>query len=212
MTIPGEPLIYSVKYRPGKSWRNALQFACKANAGIMKSCFNTYIRTPTPLVLLIRFYVSPFENKKVPAADVRSEKVPALHAFEICDYLLAFMEMLLHVLINSYKQFVKIDAEKYYSKNPRTVFKFMKWTDYVKLYCNDTDNSAPKSSRKNGKGKDLQPKQARNECHQGICQETRQATGFAAGSIDCDCPLHIALSPVSEEPGETPSSSALGAS
>ena len=134
LVLPGEPMIYSFKYTIANRSRFANQFRDMKWMSILKCWFRAYLSTKTPLVLLIRFYVSPPSYVKVKAADLRSEKVPAVMSFELCDYLLSFMEMLHHVLINSYRQFVKIDMEKYYSAEPRTVFKFMKYEHYKFLY------------------------------------------------------------------------------
>jgi hypothetical protein len=132
-TIPGEPMIYSIKYEIGTRKRGAQFFRNMQWKSHLKTFFRSYHKTYTPVVILVRFYVTPQEEVKIKAADLKKESAPATFAYETCDYLLSFLEMLHHVLYNSYRQIVKVDVEKYYSSNPRTVFKFMKWDHYVHL-------------------------------------------------------------------------------
>jgi hypothetical protein len=137
-TIPGEPLIYSIKYPVGQRSRYACFFRNEKFRSLFKCFFNSYLYTNTPVVVIVKFYVTPFQKAKLRSGDLKRENVPATFAYELCDYILSFQEMLFHVLINSYRQIVKLDAEKYYSSNPRTVFKFMKWDHYVNLQNNNS--------------------------------------------------------------------------
>lgn len=133
-TMPGEPLIYSIKYSLGSRTLTTTYFRNMQWKSLFKCHFNSYLSTKTAVVVIVRFYVSPPASLKISSRALKAEKTPAVKAYELCDYLLSFLETLMHVLINSYCQIVKVDAEKYYSKNPRTVFKFMKWDDYVECY------------------------------------------------------------------------------
>lgn len=162
MTLPGEPMIYSIKYNIGNRTRSVQFFRNEKWKSLLKCCFPSYYKTYTPCVIMVRFFVTPPSDVKIKDSDVRKETVPAVHTYEICDYLLSFLEMLHHVLINSYRQVVKIDAEKYYSKDPRTVFKFMKWDDYVKLQNNDTFHTKGKSIDQDRQVLPLQPKRSRD--------------------------------------------------
>jgi len=142
---------------------------------LLKCFFRSYYRTNTPVVVVVRFYVSPPSSVKIKEADLRKETVPALFSYEICDYLLSFLEMLHHVLINSYRQIVKIDAEKYYSSNPRTVFQFMKWDHYENLPNRNTVHTKTKSFDPLGEAFPLQPKRKRNAKDSRACEGTTQA-------------------------------------
>lgn len=163
LSLPGEPMIYSIKYCL-KDRRTSVQFLRNMQWKSMLKCFfMSYYRTKIPVVLIVRFYVTPPSYDKVSKSDLKKETVPATRSFEIFEYLLAFIEMLMHVLINSYRQIVKIDAEKYYSNNPRTDFKFMKWDHYVYLQNNDTENTKSKVFLANRAVWTVQPKRKRNE-------------------------------------------------
>src|SRR5271155_2087682 len=129
-TIPGEPLIFSVKVNLGKRRYSLQYFKNKNWYSFFKCCFRYHSKTNIPVVLIVKFYVTPFSKAKVTKAQLAKEKTPAVFAYELCDYLLSFMSMLLYVLINSYKQIVYIDAKKYYSNDPRTVFQFMRHEEY----------------------------------------------------------------------------------
>jgi hypothetical protein len=84
-------------------------------------------------------------------------------SYELCDYTLSFLEMLHHVLFNSYRQVVKLDVVKMYSKNPRTVVKFMKWDEYVKFQDQDTNNTKAEGLSAHESGKGVQSKRTRHE-------------------------------------------------
>lgn len=138
LELPGEPMIYSIKYPVGKRTRCLQFFRNMKWASLLKCYYRAYYNTKTPLVLILRLYTTPPEGVKVTAEQIRRETVPATMSYELCDYTLSFLEMLHHVLINSYKQFVKIDVEKWYSARPRTTMKFMKWDHYVALQNKNT--------------------------------------------------------------------------
>lgn len=172
LELPGEPMIYSVKLDIARRKYTIQFFRNEKWRSLLKCYFRSYFKTTTPVVLVIRFYVSPPSYVQVSARDLRSEAIPAVRSFELCDYLLSFLEMLHHVLINSYRQFAKIDAEKYYSDNPRTIFKFMKWDHYVKLKDRDSSNSKAQGlgASKQARG-GVQPKRYRHEAGTGACKE-----------------------------------------
>jgi hypothetical protein len=144
LELPGEPMIYSIKFYTGCRQYGQHVFRNQKFRSILKCHFPYFSRLSMSVVLLIKFYVPPPETVQLTAAQLRHEKMPAAESHELSEYLLSFMEMLHHVLINSYRQIVKIDMEKYYSSNPRTTLKFMKWEDYVS-YIRDYDPDNPAS-------------------------------------------------------------------
>lgn len=142
MTLPEEPLLYSYKYSLRNRRRCVNFFRDKKFRSFLRTHFNSYCFTKVPVVVLVKFYVTPPSETKIKAADLRKEQTPAVEAYELCDFLLSFLEMLRSVLFSAYKQICKIDTEKYYSNNPRTCFRFMKWSDYVARkirYSTDTE-------------------------------------------------------------------------
>lgn len=161
--IPGEPMIYSVKYTLGERKRPATVFRNQQWKSILKCSMPSYYNTNTPVVLIVRFFVSPPSYVSLSSQVLKKEKTEAVRSFELCDYLLSFMEILHHVLINSYRQIVKIDARKTYSSNPRITFKFMSHAHYVQLQDNNTDNTNSQSSSKAREKNTLQPKQKGND-------------------------------------------------
>jgi hypothetical protein len=163
LVLPGEPLIYSIKYAIGQRTRGIQFFRNEKWKSLLKSYFPSYYRTKTPVVILIRFFVSPPSGVTVKHADLVRETVPAVYSYELCEYLLSFLEMLHHVLINSYRQVVKVDVEKFYSADPRTVFKFIKWDYYVNLQNNYTAQSQGKSFSADGKVRPLQSELSGND-------------------------------------------------
>lgn len=193
LVLPGEPLIYSIKYQIGERRRSVQFFRNEKWKSLLKCYFRSYYHTSIPVVVLVRFYVSPPSHVNVKHRDLVKETVPAVHSFELCDYILSFIEMLHHVLINSYRQIVKFDVEKYYSDEPRTVFKFMKWEHYVDLQNNYTVHPESKRKRKDGEVWLLQPKLKRNVQDPGVCQETardNEATPVS-GTLTCCSALPI---------------------
>ena len=129
ITLPGEPLIYSIKERLSNRVDSKDHFRNRMHVPRLRCEFPAYFNPNSPVVLLVNFYVSPFPFADVSEKAVKSESV-AVHAYELCEYLLSFMEMMSKTLVSTYRQIVKIDCEKYYSKEPRTVVKFMSWSNY----------------------------------------------------------------------------------
>lgn len=169
-------MIYSIKYAIGSRTRSVQFFRDQKWKSLLKCFFDSYYNTKIPVVLLVRFYVTPPAHATVKPADVKKEKTPAVHSYELCDYILSFLEMLHHVLINSYRQVVKIDVEKFYSNNPRTLFKFMKWDHYVKLYRNNPMDPKSKSVSK-GRGEILlQPECEGNAKNEAVCPKADRGT------------------------------------
>jgi|ERR1700722_4460465 len=191
LVMPGEPMIYSVKYPVGQRTRGVQFFRNMKWKSLLKSFFRSFYRTTTPLVIGVEFYVSPPMNVKVSAPILRQESMPAVMSFELCDYTLSFLEMLHHVLFNSYKQVVKLDVVKFYSSNPRTVVKFMKWDEHVKLQSIDSDNAKAQSISSDGKGKVVQPKRTRNGTSSELCTKEvpRQADAAVERPAACDSAL-----------------------
>lgn len=191
LVLPGEPMIYSIKYSIGSRTRSVQFFRNEKWKSLLKSFFRSYYKTHVGIVVIVRFYVTPPERIKIKAADLRNETMPAVHAYEICDYLLSFLEMLHHVLINSYCQIVKVDAEKYYSDNPRTVFQFMKWDHYVQLQNNNTIHTESKGLVEDRQVRKLQSELPRNATDSGICQEAPRVTlppsDYLKWSSPCSC-------------------------
>lgn len=196
LTLPGEPMIYSIKYTLGSRTRSTSFFRDLKWKSLLKSYFRSFIRSSTSVVVIVRFYVSPPDSKKVSARDLKKDTVPALYSYEICEYLLSFLEMLRTVLFNSYRQVVKIDAEKFYSANPRTVFQFMKWDEYVQLQNNNTNNTQSQGVMASQPKGRVQSKRKRNEQSKKLCTESAQLNSQGACPIErsfvSDCALSIA--------------------
>lgn len=147
MELPGDPMIYSIKFPVGNRTRSSQYFRNKKWKSILKCIYKSYYQTKVPIVIIVKFFVKPPEYVKLTAAEVKSEKIPAVFAFELCDYLLSFMEILMMVLFNSYRQVVKVDAEKWYSARPRTTFRFMRYDHYVDIQNNNPISTKTKSKR-----------------------------------------------------------------
>lgn len=145
LVLPGEPLIYSIKYSIGSNTRSVQFFRNAKWKSLLKCHFRSFYNTKTPVVVVVKFFVSPPESESVSIKALSTQKTPATKSYELCDYLLSFLEMLHHVLINSYRQVVKVDAVKFYSSNPRTTFKFMRWEEYVKLQGNNSVHTKTES-------------------------------------------------------------------
>src|ERR1044072_4745945 len=90
LELPGEPLIYSIKYVLANRRHTVQFFRNHQWKSILKSMFRSYYRTGTPVVLLIRFFVSPPSYVKVKESDLKKEKTPAVFSYELCEYLLSF--------------------------------------------------------------------------------------------------------------------------
>ena len=143
LTLPEEPLIFSIKIPIGARTHPLQHFRNQKFKGILRCFFREYLNTNIPVVIIVKFYVSPPSSVIIKPADLRKETIPAVRSYELADYVLSFTEMLHRNLIKTYTQIVKIDAEKYYSSNPRTVFKFMKWDHYVQI--RNTNNTKSKT-------------------------------------------------------------------
>ena len=157
MVLAGEPMIYSVKYPVGKRTRGVQFFRNMQWKSMLKAHFRSFYRTTIPLVVIVRFFVTPPGNVKVSSKALRQESVPAVMSFELCDYTLSFLEMLHHVLFNSYKQIVKLDVVKFYSDNPRTAVKMMKWDEYVELQSSNTLHAKAKGVGASRQREGVQP-------------------------------------------------------
>ncbi len=171
-TIPGEPLIYSIKYAVGKRRHHVQFFRNKQWASLLRCFFDAYRNVKIPVVLLVRFYVSPREE--IDDAELAKEATPARLSFELCDYMLSLMEILHKVLIDSYGQIVKMDVDKFYSNKPRTVFKFLKWDHYVMLQDQDTSDTETESLSKAGEKRGVQSQRKRHEDIEKRCVEALQ--------------------------------------
>lgn len=162
LELPGEPMIYSVKCPVGQRTRSLQFFRNMKWKGILKTFFRSFNRTTTPVAISVRFMVSPPGYITVPHKILHSESLPAVMSYELCEYTLSFLEMLHTVLFNSYRQVVKLDIEKFYSSNPRTIVRFMTWEEYDKLQSSDTDNAETESLSKNVQRESLQSQRKRN--------------------------------------------------
>lgn len=170
LTLPGEPTIYSIKYSL-RDRRLTVQFlrSCQWRS-VLKSYFRSFMFKGQAVAVIVRFYVSPPEEERE-AKKYRKDNCPAVYSYEICDYLLSFLEMLHHVLINSYRQIVKVDAEKFYSKDPRTEMQFMLWSEYEKL-----SNQNPVHAKSKGKyQKLLQPDSEGDAAPKILCEGSNSA-------------------------------------
>jgi len=187
-TIPGEPMIYSLKYNIGGRIDGLNVFRNMQWKSMLKCFFCSQYKTSIPVVLIVRFYCTPPSRVSVDRRKLLSEKMPATHSHELCDYVLSFIEMLHHVLINSYRQIVKLDLEKYYSLNPRTVFQFMKWAEYDELqnsHSNDTESKGLSAPRQDG---DVQPECQGDAGDEKVCSEStcgEKASVVEGPSVDC---------------------------
>ncbi len=171
LVLPGEPNIYSIKVDLARRSYNLQYFRNMKFRAIIKCFFMSYLKINTPVVIVVRFYVTPPLNAEVSKRDLLKETVPAVRSFELCDYLLSFQEMLHKVIFNSYRQVVKIDAEKYYSAEPRTVFKFMSWANYVMLQNIDSVHASNKGQDKPPNEGLLPANDTGIEAYQDACQE-----------------------------------------
>lgn len=191
MTLPGEPLIYSIKY-PIQSRTHHLQYFRNAQWSAMIKCFfRRYLNTNTPVVINVRFYVTPPESVKISDAALKRERTPATRAHELCDYTLSFLEILHKQIFNSYRQVVRLDIEKYYSANPRTVFQFMTWDNYVQVQKRDRANTVDTSTENvmaDGEVHQVQSVQAGDAEDQGagVRKRGRPRGTTAKGASSCD--------------------------
>jgi hypothetical protein len=190
MVLPEEPLIYSIKFQIGSRAKSIQFFRNKKWRSFFKCFFRSYMNSNVPCVLHVIYYVSPPSYVNVSKKALKEERTPATRSFELCDYLLSFMEMLHHVLINSYRQIVRIEAEKYYSSNPRTVFKFMKWEQYEMLKDSNTVHSESQSIGPDWEIWALQSVSEGDEVNHGLCEEQPAGTEpVIQGAASGDCAL-----------------------
>lgn len=191
LVLPGEPMIYSIKYSIGSRTRSTQFFRDQKWKSLLKSYFRSYYKTNIPVVVVVSFFVSPPDAVNIKPVDLKKESVPAVYSYEVCDYLLSFLEMLHHVLINSYRQVVKIDVQKFYSSNPRTVFKFMKWDQYVDLQNHNTIHAKSQKFSENRKVWELQPEFQGNAQDEAIREGESQGTELSDNdrSVASDSPL-----------------------
>jgi hypothetical protein len=188
LEMPGEPMIYSVKYPVGQRTRGVQFFRNMKWKSLLKTFFRSFYRTTIPIAIEVRFFVSPPVNVKVSPKILRQESMPAVMSYELCDYTLSFLEMLHHVLFNSYRQVVKLDVIKIYSSNPRTVVKFMKWDEYVKLQGSNTNNSEAQGISADESRQSIQSKCKGNAGSLEVCEKEvlRKPDASTEGTTACD--------------------------
>ena len=151
------------------------------------------MNTNVPCVLHVTYYVSPPSYVTISKRALKDEKTPATRSYELCDYLLSFMEMLQHVLINSYRQIVRIEAEKYYSSNPRTVFKFMKWEQYVMLQNHNTAHAQGQSISSDWQIWAIQSESKGDVINEEHCAESAAANDPTAKALEGPVTSHCTL-------------------
>lgn len=179
LVLPGEPMIYSIKYSVGSRMHSTQFFRDQKWRSLIKSYFRAYFKTSVPTALVVRFYVSPPSNVSVKPSDLKQENIPAAGAYEVADYLLSFLEMLHSALVKSYRQFASISVEKFYSSNPRTVFQFMHWNQYVKLQGQNPVHPKAKGVGASSGKRILQPKRKGNEQNAPVCERPAAKQGVA---------------------------------
>lgn len=162
-SFPGEPMIYSIKYSVGMRRKTICSIRNKKLFAHLKCLLPAYTKDKTPVILSVVLFVTPFPELEISQKDVKSEKIPAVYSYELCDYLLSLLEMIKGTLFKSYQQVVHIDIQKFYSAEPRTVFKFMKWDHYVNSQDSNSDNPKTKSKRKVSQSSLLQSECTGNE-------------------------------------------------
>lgn len=171
MDMPEEPMIYSIRFPVGKRQWDSRYFRNKKFKSMIKCQFQAQYKRTTPVVVIVKFYVSAPAKENISAEALRKEKTPAVGTHEICEYLLSFIEILHKVLFTTYRQIVKIDAEKFYSNKPRTTFKFMSWSQYGEYQVNDPANATTKGERAIRKKRlQVQSERERHEEPQGVCE------------------------------------------
>lgn len=172
LELPGEPLIYSIKYDIASRnyklnhFRNRKWFS-------MLRCYFDLFRPDVPVALVVTFYVSPPTGVIVKEKPLKDEVVPALHCSELCDYLLSFQEILHKNLLHSYMQVVEIKTRKLYSERPRTTFQIMRWTHYVEYQNNHTLDAESQGVREDREAQLVQSERQRDEACQGVCPQGR---------------------------------------
>lgn len=177
LVLPGEPILYSIKYSLGNKSMPVQHFRNKQWYSILKCHFSAYNDKKTPVVLFLRFYLSPPEGVDVSRGVLEKEETPAVSCNELCDFGLAILESIKHALLDTYRQVVKLDMEKYYSSRPRIELKFMKWEHYVKLQNNDPIYAEAKGKRgfKPAPAKMVHTTQPRDEYYEYLPQKESPA-------------------------------------
>jgi hypothetical protein len=178
----GEPLIYSIKFSLGERRLPVQFFRDRQWRSRIRCWFSSHFGFYTPVVVLVKFYVSyqPLKTlKPLTDAQVASESIPAVHSWELADLEMSYLEALKFSLLTSYRQIVKLDMCKYYSKNPRTVMQILPWSHYVDLLDNYPDQTKSESLDKDGKRKGVQPKR---KGHDADNEVRKKAVGRPRGS------------------------------
>lgn len=187
--IDGEPLIYTIKYDVGLRTRGANFFRNKEYYSFLRCFYPAYRKSKIPVAILVTFYVSPLSNADITKEDLKSEKIPAVFSYEILDYVISFLEVFHGVLIESYCQICTMQIAKFYSRKPRTVFQFMKWSDYVKLQTDGPVHAGTKKKRSVRKRRSLQPEPQRDGQSEGLsAPDSTQRLASADGSPAGDYP------------------------
>lgn len=138
MLLRGEPLLYSLKQPEGYekdrfALKNLKKLRLKQFFGAIRSTFMAELDQKTPVVFIIKLFVSPHPCVPVDHKDVISEKTPAVGTYELCEYLLSFLELMRDTLYSSHRQICAIEIEKHYSLKPRIEFQYMRYPSYVEL-------------------------------------------------------------------------------
>jgi hypothetical protein len=157
MCMPEEPLIFSLKYTLGKRRLPVQHFRNKQWRSILKCYFRSWRHERVPLVILVKFFVSPPSYVEVSKKDLKAENIPAIQSYELSDYYLSLLDLLHDTLITSHRQIVKTDMEKFYSSKPRTIFKIMTWSEYVEFQNENSWKPSSKGFRAIRVQEDLQP-------------------------------------------------------
>lgn len=158
----GEPSIYSTKWDIAVNHRKLKHARDTRYDSMLRVVFPSFIgyknqKSKQAVVLLATFYVPPPASVRISSAKLQEEKTPASDSFELCEYLLSLMEKFRGVLINSYRQIVKFECEKFYSNSPRTVLHFMSWIKYVELSNKAAVHSEAEVERPHVEGESVQP-------------------------------------------------------
>jgi hypothetical protein len=184
--MEGEPLPYSLKISVGERRSPVQYFRNKQWYSILRCHFRACNYDTIPVVIFVRFYVTPDSNTKVSKKALKQEKMPAVKSFELSDYTLSFLEIIKQSLVMNYRQIVKIDAEKFYSSDPRTVFKFLRYDEYVHVSNSNTVHPETQSQCASWSKRCVQSGVKRYVPSRGLCE--RQA--YARGTLDqspCCC-------------------------
>ena len=153
-----EPELYSHNSPlPGREVKRS-EFRNRKFYSMIRCVFLEVKNLQIPIVVIVRFFLTPPAFVKLSKKQLKADNIPALECMEICDYLLSFLELLNASLLQNYRQIVKIDAEKYYSDCPRTVFKFLTWDQYVNFQNKVNNNPEGESVGKTGSAWSLQSK------------------------------------------------------